>query len=138
MQYNSPFLKAHPHTKEQDTHLDGTPIDEARTNYSQASNVYFHIGGFYQHTPDADKSLAASYGCFGFVASPQIYKTVAEANAAIKDGTWNDKGTTNAQYLQFMQNIQTVRDKYDGTENDRVLFEIIKRVNVKETSIKKL
>ncbi|OQP49821.1 hypothetical protein A4H97_28460 [Niastella yeongjuensis] len=137
-QKGSATLNAQPHTKEQETYLGGSPIDEARTNYKQATNVYLHIGGLYQHTPGADQSLAASYGCFGFVSSPQIYTTVQQANDAIKNGTWDDKGTTNADYQSFMDKIKQVRDRYNGTPNDKVLIEVIKRDNVKEKSNKKL
>jgi RHS repeat-associated protein len=134
-QNGSSTLNAQPHTKAQETHLDGKPIDEARPNYSQATSIYLHIGGFYQHTPGADKSLAASYGCFGFVSSSQIYSTVQQADDAIKTGTWN-KGTSNAQYQSFLDKIAEVKGKYKGTKNDKVLIQVIKRDNVKEQSTK--
>ena len=135
-QYGSTILNAEPHTKEQETFLNGKPIDEARTNYSKASDIYFHIGGLYQHTPGPEETLAASYGCFGFVSSPQIYQTVQQAQDAIKNGTWNTKGTSNEQYVKFLGEISTIKSKYKGTDLDKLLIEIKKRTNVKETSEK--
>jgi hypothetical protein len=135
-QYGSTTLNAQAHTAEQETFLDGKPINEARTNYSQASNIYFHISGLYQHTPSPDQSLGASYGCFGFVSSPQIYQTVQQANDAIKNGTWADNGTSNEQYNTFLDKISEVRALYKGTDNNKVLIQVIKRDNVKEKSEK--
>jgi len=135
-QYGSKVLNAEPHTKEQETFLNGQPIDEARTDYSKARDVYLHIGGLYQHTPGPDETLAASYGCFGFVSSPQVFQTVQQAQEAIKNGTWNTKGTSNGQYQSFLDQISNIRKQYKGTELNKVLIEVIKRTNVKNTSEK--
>jgi len=43
-QYGKQELNAESFTNEQNTYLDGTPIDDARSNLNKATDVMIHIG----------------------------------------------------------------------------------------------
>lgn len=126
-------IPATPFTNSMNTYLDGTPIDDAREDLSVATGVMFHIGGWYQHLDKNVKSLAGSYGCFGFTATSQIYSTPEAAQEAINNGSYM-QNTSNASQKRFINQVLGVGRKYQGTANqDKVLMSVEKRSTVERS-----
>ena len=125
-------LPATPFTNSMNTYLDGTPINKPREDLSEATGVMFHIGGWYQHS-DGTKSLAGSYGCFGFTPTSQIYSTPEAAQEAIDNNSYMQT-ISNASQRRFISQVLGVGRKYQGTENQgKVLISVEKRKSVEKS-----
>ncbi|MFP9100921.1 hypothetical protein ACLI09_17910, partial [Flavobacterium sp. RHBU_24] len=130
-QSGSTTLKAEPKTKEQNTFLDGTPIDDARTDLAKATGVMVHIGGIYEI--DGVIHVAASYGCFGFVSTNQVYKTESDAQKVINDNNVEEQKTSNDEYKKYIKKVIKVRTETKGDK--KVLISVEKRNDAKKSQI---
>jgi hypothetical protein len=130
--HGSERIPATPFTNSMNTYLNGEPINQPRTDLSMATGVMFHIGGWYEHM-DKSRSLAGSYGCFGFTPTSQIYSTVEAAQEAIDNGSYM-QSTSNASQKKFINQVLGVGRKYQGTDNEgKVLMSVEKRKSVEKT-----
>lgn len=107
-QYGKEQLAAEPHSKRMNTFVDGTPIDDARSNLDIAEGVMIHIGGYYDN--GITKKLAGSYGCFGFIPKHQR-GSENEMEKWRKKNTYKNVETSNQEYKNFINIVVDVRGK---------------------------
>lgn len=110
----------------------GAPIS-SRTDESLATNVMFHIGGFYIARASAlhAKWLGGSEGCFAFIPKKSIRETPEEAaNITMEKAFFSNKTWVN---------LTTMIEKYrDNDAKKRFVIEIEKRNPYPRDSIKKI
>jgi RHS repeat-associated protein len=124
-------VPAESQTKEMNTYIDGTPIDDARTDLSVACGVMVHIGGWYDN--GYGEKLAGSYGCFGVIEPDQIYSKQSHAQSMIDNNAVGKHGTTNDYYKKFINRVVETLNNTKGEK--KYLITVEKRTNVdkKET-----
>ncbi|MPT33614.1 MAG: hypothetical protein E2604_00645 [Flavobacterium sp.] len=128
-QSKSSTLNAESFTTAQNTYLDGSLIDDARSNLGQSKGVMIHIAGVYEMKGDV--KVAASYGCFGFVSLNQVFSTIEKAKEAINEGEVYEKSTSNVEYQKYMKKVGDVKQKTKGEK--KVLITVEKRKNVEKS-----
>jgi hypothetical protein len=78
-------------------HLDGTPIENLRSDENFATDVMLHIGGTYEvyirgigYKFIGYDHVGGSYGCFCFIPEDDIHSTVDKAKKAIENDDYDD------------------------------------------------
>ena len=104
------------------TYTDGTPLpkDIDRKEPAIATGVMIHIGGAYEHQ-DGSVSIGGTYGCMGVVGSANTYKTKAEAQQAINDGSFTDN-TSNAATKDLSKKMDDSNAKDPGANKIEVII----------------
>ncbi len=134
-QKKSTSLKAEPLTTQK--HIDGSPIEDGRTDNDVANGVMIHIGGNYDSQAAGWDWLATSYGCFGYIPTDDVYKTTEDAKKA-SDNDDNDDVTSNKEYKAMTNKVKELIQAEKKVDRQKLHIQVKKRNNYeKEKTIKK-
>lgn len=103
-------------------------IDAARPDDKQnlATDVMIHIGGTFEIF--GYDFLSGSYGCFGFIPSENVYKTIAEAEKASSDDLY-DNHISNEPWQKICQSIINLAFEPNNRDIQILLRERISNTN---------
>ena len=112
VQNNSATLKAEAHTVKMNTFANGEPINEARPNLAEATEVMIHIAGYYHNEKSKKNKLAGSYGCFGFIPKHQM-GSKSKMEEWREDNSYEEEEVSNTTYKKFLNEVATYKGKQE-------------------------